>query len=110
MLKFCQKCGTILLPKKKSGKVKWYCKKCNKYYDPKPREKVNLSTKLESKKEVIVIDKTELKGELPVTKILCPNCGNEEAYWWMQQTRSADEPPTIFYQCTKCGYRWRVYS
>lgn len=110
MLKFCPKCGTVLIPKKKSKRNMWYCKKCKSYYEPKPKEKVSFSTKLPKEKEIIVIDKRELKSELPVTKIICPKCGNEEAYWWMQQTRSADEPPTIFYQCTKCEYRWRVYS
>ncbi|MEM4865380.1 MAG: hypothetical protein QXY09_02690 [Acidilobaceae archaeon] len=26
------------------------------------------------------------------------------------QTRAADEPPTRFYRCTKCGYTWREYA
>ncbi|MCD6114052.1 MAG: transcription factor S, partial [Thermoprotei archaeon] len=40
----------------------------------------------------------------------CPKCGNREAYVWMMQTRAADEPPTRFYRCTKCGYTWREYE
>ncbi|MGB8135135.1 MAG: hypothetical protein WCE99_13180, partial [Nitrososphaeraceae archaeon] len=40
---------------------------------------------------------------LPTTAIDCPKCGNNNAYWWMLQTRSADEATTQFYRCTKCG-------
>jgi len=28
----------------------------------------------------------------------------------MIQTRAADEPPTRFYRCTKCGHTWREYA
>jgi len=37
----------------------------------------------------------------------CDKCGNKRAYFMELQTRSADEPMTIFYQCTECGYRWK---
>lgn len=87
-----------------------YCKRCDKYY-PLKQEKISIGQVLnEKKKEVIVFKKGEEYSELPKTKIMCPNCENTEAYWWMQQTRSADEPPTIFYKCTKCGYSWRSYG
>jgi len=47
---------------------------------------------------------------LPTTAIECPKCNNNNAFWWMLQTRSADEPTTQFYRCTKCGHTWRNYS
>ena len=39
----------------------------------------------------------------------CAKCGNTEAYFRMQQTRSADEPSTRFYRCTdqKCCHNWK---
>lgn len=46
---------------------------------------------------------------LPKTEIVCPRCGNTEAYWIMRQTRASDEPETRIYTCTRCGYRWREY-
>jgi transcription factor S len=47
---------------------------------------------------------------LPVTKAECKKCGNVMAYYWMMQTRSADEPSTRFYRCTKCNHTWREYE
>jgi len=109
-MRFCEKCGNILVVVKKRKKSYLYCKHCDKYY-PLKQEKISIGQVLnEKKKEVIVFKKGEEYSELPKTKVICPNCENTEAYWWMQQTRSADEPPTIFYKCTKCGYSWRSYG
>lgn len=47
---------------------------------------------------------------LPTTSIECPKCKNGIAFWWMLQTRSADEATTQFYRCTKCSHTWRNYS
>lgn len=47
---------------------------------------------------------------LPTIDVVCPKCGNTKAYYWVVQTRSIDEPSTQFYECTKCGHRWREYS
>ncbi len=60
------------------------------------------------KKEIEVIDSTE--QTLPTTDETCPECGNETAYWWLQQTRAGDEPETKFLKCTKCDHTWRDYS
>uniref|UniRef100_A0AC35G870 TFIIS-type domain-containing protein n=1 Tax=Panagrolaimus sp. PS1159 TaxID=55785 RepID=A0AC35G870_9BILA len=39
----------------------------------------------------------------------CPKCSHERAYFMQLQTRSADEPMTIFYRCAnpECGNRWK---
>ena len=51
-------------------------------------------------------DKDKL-NVLPKTKILCPKCGNNEAFWILRQMRGSDEPESRFYTCTKCGHKWR---
>jgi DNA-directed RNA polymerase subunit M len=86
------------------------CKKCHKSIKLKG-EKLKITEAMhERKKEIVIMGKGEEEAELPKTKIMCPRCENMEAYWWMQQTRGTDEPPTMFYKCTKCGYSWRSYG
>ncbi|KAK1265564.1 hypothetical protein QJS04_geneDACA010536 [Acorus gramineus] len=38
----------------------------------------------------------------------CPQCNCDEAYFNQVQTRSADEPSTLFFKCTNadCGAMW----
>ena len=57
-----------------------------------------------------VLEQDEGKEVLPSIKKDCEKCGHDEAVWWMLQTRSADEPTTQFYRCTKCTHTWRDYS
>ena len=84
------------------------CPKCG-YSESNSKE--NKKTKeAETKSEINVLDENEGKETLPTIKIDCEKCGNNEAVWWMLQTRSADEPTTQFYRCTKCNHTWRNYA
>lgn len=105
---FCPKCGNLMVgDKKKKGYL--FCRKCE--HRVKSREKVEITEAIhEKKKDIVVMGKDEGVAELPTTTIMCPKCENMEAYWWMQQTRAADEPPTIFYRCKKCSFSWRSYG
>ena len=68
-----------------------------------------LKDKKKKTKEVEVVQKGS--GETkPIIKAECKECGNEKAYTWTLQTRSADEPETIFFKCTKCANTWRSYG
>jgi len=97
----------MIADKKKKGYL--VCRKCG--YRMKSKERVEITEAIHGKKkEIVVMGKDEGVAELPTTRIMCPKCENMEAYWWMQQTRSADEPPTIFYRCKKCGFSWRTYG
>ncbi|KXS22523.1 putative RPA12-13.7 kd subunit of DNA-directed RNA polymerase I [Gonapodya prolifera JEL478] len=40
----------------------------------------------------------------------CPKCDNAELSFRTMQLRSADEGQTIFYTCTKCGYKFSLNS
>jgi DNA-directed RNA polymerase subunit M len=109
-MEFCEKCGNLMIVKKGRKNVVLICKACGRKKTPKG-QKIVLSEKLAGKKkEIVIMSKGEEMAELPKTKMMCPKCEHVEAYWWMQQTRAADEPPTLFYKCTKCGYSWRSYG
>ncbi len=61
-------------------------------------------------KDVVVFDEEKDVSTLPVTRVECSECGNMEAFWWLIQTRRADEPETRFLRCTKCKFTWREYD
>ncbi len=52
----------------------------------------------------------EVSAGLPTTRMRCPECGNDTAYWWLRQLRSADESEVRFFRCTKCSNTWREYD
>ena len=105
-MEFCPNCGAMLLPQ--GNKVK--CNKCGYEKDLSKSEtdEYEVSEKVQAKDNVI------MKGEdietLPTTKVTCPNCGFTKAYWWLQQTRSADEAETRFFICMECKHVWREYD
>ncbi|MEM5882825.1 MAG: transcription factor S [Candidatus Aenigmatarchaeota archaeon] len=109
-MEFCAKCGNLMIVEKKKRRSFLVCRKCG-LRKPFKNEKIILTeSSHEPSRGIVVMEKDEGIAELPKTRIICPKCENSEAYWWMQQTRAADEPPTIFYKCTKCGYSWRSYG
>jgi DNA-directed RNA polymerase subunit M len=109
-MRFCEKCGNLMIVDKKTKHTFLVCRKCGRTTKLK-REKIAITESLgETKKHIVVMGKDDFSGELPKTKEMCPQCDHAEAFWWMQQTRAADEPPTLFYKCCKCGYSWRSYG
>jgi len=107
-MKFCSKCGCKL---KLEGNV-LKCPLCG--MEEKFEGKISRVTTYEDKKfespVVVVGEELERLRTMPTVNVECPKCGNREAYYWFIQTRSADEPTTQFYRCTKCGTTWRYYG
>lgn len=97
---FCPKCKALMYPEKESI----VCRKCG-YKQGKARKNIVVSK--QSEKELTLIENNEIEDILPKTKILCPKCGNKEAFWIIRQMRGSDEPESRFYTCTKCKYKWR---
>lgn len=104
-MEFCKKCGGMIMPKKVGEKVVFCCRNCGEKSSKGAAGVVK--EKVEKKEKVSFAEKKEV---LPMTDAICAKCGNEKAYWWMQQTRAIDEPPTRFFRCTECSHSWREYS
>lgn len=107
-IEFCAKCGSILVPiKKNSGNIILKCRKCGSE-KKKTTGTLKIKQEVQNKTKVVVLEKDITT--LPITEQICEKCSNNKAYWWMQQTREADEPPTQFFRCTKCRHVWREYK
>ena len=106
-MKFCPKCDIRL--KKDSRSSILSCTKCDYTEGKKDGGQIQISEE-EAKSDFLVLDENEGKDAMPTIEIECEKCGNNEAVWWMLQTRSADEPTTQFYRCTKCEHTWRNYA
>ena len=39
----------------------------------------------------------------------CVRCKSQKTSSSQKQTRSADEPMTVFVKCDNCGKRWKIY-
>ncbi len=104
-MKFCPTCEVRL--KKSDSGLK--CPKCG-YAEGSSEDTKKVKEEEESVSELNVLEENEGREALPSIKIDCKKCGNDQAVWWMLQTRSADEPTTQFYRCTKCSHTWRDYS
>ena len=102
-MKFCPRCEVRL--KKDDSGLK--CPQCD-YTEGR----ISTTKKIQEHEvsEFNVLEETEEQKTLPTINIDCEKCGYDEAVWWMLQTRSADEPTTQFYRCTKCNHTWRNYA
>lgn len=56
-----------------------------------------------------VREKSQLEGNraMATDQFLCTRCWKRECTYYEMQTRSADEPMTIFITCVNCGKHWR---
>lgn len=99
---FCPKCGSLLVPKKSKSSIT-----CSCGYVHKEGGNITFSEEVEAKQEIEVINERDKIETMPLTKADCPKCGHEEARFWTQQTRSADEAETRFFRCEKCSHVWR---
>ena len=100
---FCPKCKSILVPNPEDPKKI----SCGCGYTLRQQKVIRISEKTEKLKKVDIIDKTI--ETLPKTEVKCPKCSYNKAYYWLAQTRAADEAETQFFRCVKCSHQWRQY-
>ncbi|MBI5332940.1 MAG: transcription factor S [Candidatus Aenigmarchaeota archaeon] len=107
MVEFCKKCKSMIIPVKKGSSVIMKCRKCGTVMK-KGAISMKIIEKPKQSKGAIILEKDDVS--LPLIDKECPKCEHTRVYWWLQQTRSADEPPTQFFRCEKCNHVWREYK
>ena len=95
---FCKKCGSLM--NYDDGKLV-----CSCGYSEKGE--LVVKDRKKDKKKIEIVEKFETH---PIIKAECPKCKHDKACSWSLQTRSSDEPETIFHKCVKCGHQWREYD
>ncbi len=117
---FCPFCGALLALERHSDHFRFSCPTC-RYVSPVRTAQIT-SFPVESQKyqQLLQQEQNELLAQKGVdwekfsektkTQIRCadPDCGGQEAFFDQIQIRSADEPPTTFYECTTCKKRWKT--
>lgn len=115
-MEFCDECGGILVSEKKDDKSVTKCRNCGEVQEVEGGD-----YKVTEEKEEDPMDRLNVSSEddksstRPTTMKECPKCSEnsedeKEHEWWMEQTRSSDEPPTRFYECTECGNVHKEYD
>ena len=103
-MQFCPKCKSMMMPTGSEYK----CRKCG--CTAAADQSSNAVFKSEIHEREVVVLEGDIEEGLPKTDVMCPECKNREAYWWLRQLRSADESETRFFKCTKCAFTWREYD
>jgi DNA-directed RNA polymerase subunit M len=107
-MQFCDECGSMMVSR--DGEM--VCTSCgaSAEQDDELAEQF-VSTEAQSDAEVIETEEgADFEGKPTATDVVCDECGHGEAWYTIKQTASADEPPTRFFKCKECGYRWREYN
>jgi transcription elongation factor S-II len=72
-------------------------------YEMYPEKWFELKDKLMQREQKIL----EGNKSRATDQFKCRRCGKRECTYYELQTRSADEPMTIFIMCLNCGKEWR---
>ncbi|XP_020276153.1 DNA-directed RNA polymerase III subunit RPC10-like isoform X2 [Asparagus officinalis] len=94
-------------PASSGRKMRFSCPTCP--YVCSNESKIVRKVKLKKKDVDPIIRWEESMQSLPKGQATCAKCGNNEAYFYQMQIRSADEPMTTFYTCCNegCKHEWR---
>ena len=103
---FCPICGNLLLIEENGlcGGMRFCCPTCP--FNHEILKKYSSNAKIKKKQVDDVLGGADAWENVDRTSAKCPQCAHDEAFFMQIQIRSADEPSTIFYRCTKCSKQW----
>jgi DNA-directed RNA polymerase subunit M len=109
-MKFCPKCGSLMVVKVINNASVFYCPRCGYKVDVIKnsvflKKSVSFEKRVEKREEIAVDIPL---GAIFVESIVCPKCGRSGVYYWRKQVSSAESSDTIAktYKCSSCGYTW----
>jgi DNA-directed RNA polymerase III subunit RPC11 len=108
-MRFCPWDGSLLIVDNAGtdGHFRFRCVACPYVDRIRPDRPVQVRERKAAKKADDVLGGEEAWKDVSTTEASCPKCGNKRAYYIEFQTRSADEPATIFMKCTACSQQVR---
>ncbi|KAL3630789.1 hypothetical protein CASFOL_023773 [Castilleja foliolosa] len=107
-MEFCPTCGNMLLfelPKMEFSS-RLCCPTCPYVIQIENKVKIKRNQRLVRKPIDFIFTDDDRKNLNKTSGVSCPDCDHGEATFTQVQTRSADEPMTVFYTCTKCKHTW----
>ncbi|KJE96466.1 hypothetical protein CAOG_06789 [Capsaspora owczarzaki ATCC 30864] len=110
MLVFCPTCSNLLVAgtyQDSRENVMFRCATCPYVYQV--QSMIGNMREMNKKEVDDVMGRESDWDNVDQTDANCPKCGHTKAYYRQVQTRSADEPMTIFLRCSnmECKHNWR---
>ena len=103
---FCPMDGSLLLIEEdEDHSLRFLCRNCP-YVLPVEKQ-LSRRRKLAAKARDDILGGDQAWEAAAQTDAVCPHCDHRRAYYMQLQTRSADEPMTVFYRCVQCKKRWK---
>eukprot|EP00811_Abedinium_folium_P010172 NODE_19409_length_844_cov_5.868898.p1 GENE.NODE_19409_length_844_cov_5.868898~~NODE_19409_length_844_cov_5.868898.p1 ORF type:complete len:110 (-),score=30.64 NODE_19409_length_844_cov_5.868898:331-660(-) len=103
---FCPSCANLLtIEAGKGAVVAFRCRTCAYMY--RIEEKLTAKHMMQRKEVDDVLGGMDVWKDVDQTDAVCPSCSCGRAFFRQVQTRSADEPMTVFYKCTRCMHNWK---
>jgi DNA-directed RNA polymerase subunit M len=104
-MEFCDECGSMMTTEDGN----WVCGSCGyeKARNAEREQEAMTTTTSQDESGVVDVSESDDGQGRPTTTAYCPECDNDQAYWYMQQIRAADESETRFLVCTACDHKWR---
>lgn len=108
-MQFCDACGSMMIAQ--DDRMVCTNEDCGaSTHRDEARAAAFVSTEAQDDADVIETEAGAADEGKPTAEARCDRCDNDRAWYTIKQTASADEPPTRFFKCTECGYRWRDYG